>query len=87
VARKWRDHDERALVELGKLRGQEQNVIFAAARKAMEDAERAMRAENQQGAPGDQDLAWNNESLRAEIKARFGGAELPPNQNPAESTK
>jgi monovalent cation:proton antiporter-2 (CPA2) family protein len=72
LARRWREHDETALVELGKLRGQEQNVIFAAARKAMEDAERAMREEAKStGLVSDTDMAWNNESLRAEIRSRF----------------
>ena len=86
LARRWREHDESALIELGKLRGQEQNVIFAAARKAMEDAERAMREEAKTtGLVSDTDMAWNNESLRAEIRARFANGQQPvsPNEIPA----
>lgn len=37
----------------------------------MEDAERAMREEQDAGHQ-ERDAAWDNESLRAEARARFG---------------
>jgi voltage-gated potassium channel Kch len=88
MARRWREHDERALEELGKIRVKGDDVFFAAARKAIEDAEKAMRAEYGSGTGvSAQDLAWNNESLRAEVKARMAAGQqaVPSTEKPPPS--
>jgi glutathione-regulated potassium-efflux system ancillary protein KefC len=63
LARRWREHDERTLEELGKLWGDD-STYFGAARAAMDEAERLMRDED----PvvfAQRDAAWDNASLRA----------------------
>jgi monovalent cation:proton antiporter-2 (CPA2) family protein len=62
VARRWRDHDARTVEELGELWGGDEKVYFAAARRAIEEAERLMREEDIPAA--ERDRAWDNESLR-----------------------
>lgn len=73
LARRWRDHDERALEELAQMWGRtEGDVYFAAARRALEESERLMREEDPR-TYGDKDGAWNNESLRADLASRSAG--------------
>ncbi|HET6583681.1 MAG TPA: NAD-binding protein, partial [Nannocystaceae bacterium] len=65
LAQRWREHEERELQQLIQLWGQGDDVVFARARLAMEEAERLLRVE-QATAHEDLDAAWNNESLRSE---------------------
>ena len=63
LARRWRDHEEQILEELGTVWGTQD--YFARAKLAMEEAERLMRDED----PNvyiDRDAAWDNETLRAD---------------------
>jgi hypothetical protein len=65
LARKWRDHEERIIEELGALWSDDKASYFARAKLAMDEAERLMRDED----PNvfvDTDAAWDNESLRAD---------------------
>ncbi|HLL25014.1 MAG TPA: monovalent cation:proton antiporter-2 (CPA2) family protein [Kofleriaceae bacterium] len=65
LARRWRDHEERSLEELGQLWGTQD--YFARAKLAMEEAERLMRDEDP-NVYVVRDAAWDNESLRADRK-------------------
>jgi glutathione-regulated potassium-efflux system ancillary protein KefC len=63
LARRWRDHEERVLEELGQHWGTQ--GYFGRVKQAMDEAERLMRGED----PGtfvERDEAWNNEALRAD---------------------
>jgi monovalent cation:proton antiporter-2 (CPA2) family protein len=77
LARRWRDHEEQILEDLGQHWGTES--YFARAKLAMEEAERLMRDEDPTVFE-ERDAAWDNESLRADRKvdaaAREG--ETPP---------
>jgi len=66
LARKWRDHEERVLEELGEVWGSgDRDTYFARTRGAMEEAERLMRDEDPTlYATGD--AGWDNASLRAD---------------------
>ncbi len=65
LARKWRDHEEHVLEDLGELWGKDQEGYFNKVRAGFEEAERLMRDEDpnvyDQG-----DAGWDNESLRAD---------------------
>ena len=63
LARRWREHEEQILEELGKHWGTKD--YFARAKLAMEEAERLMRDEDP-GVYSERDAAWDNESLRAD---------------------
>jgi monovalent cation:proton antiporter-2 (CPA2) family protein len=63
LARKWREHEERTLEELGKHWGTES--YFAQAKQRMEEAERLMRDEDPV-VYEERDAAWDNESLRTD---------------------
>ncbi|HEU0030165.1 MAG TPA: monovalent cation:proton antiporter-2 (CPA2) family protein [Kofleriaceae bacterium] len=63
LARRWREHEEKTLEELGKLWGTKD--YFARAKLAMEEAERLMRDEDPVVFT-ERDAAWDNESLRAD---------------------
>jgi glutathione-regulated potassium-efflux system ancillary protein KefC len=65
LARRWRDHEEKSLEELGLLWGTQD--YFARAKLGMEEAERLMRDEDP-NVYVDRDAAWDNESLRADRK-------------------
>ncbi|MBA3392159.1 MAG: cation:proton antiporter [Deltaproteobacteria bacterium] len=65
LAKRWRDHEEQTLEELGKHWGTKD--YFARARMAMEEAERLMRHEDPT-VYVERDAAWDNESLRADRK-------------------
>jgi voltage-gated potassium channel Kch len=65
LARRWRDHEEKSLEELGIVWGTQD--YFARAKLAMEEAERLMRDEDP-NVYVDRDAAWDNESLRADRK-------------------
>jgi voltage-gated potassium channel Kch len=69
LARLWRNQEEQALEELGTLWGGDQKVYFAAAKKALAEAERLMREEDP-AVPEHRDAAWDNESLRKETSTR-----------------
>jgi monovalent cation:proton antiporter-2 (CPA2) family protein len=66
LARKWRDHDERSLEELGKHWGTQS--YFAQAKARMDEAERLMR-EDDPHTHRARDAAWDNDSLRAAAPA------------------
>jgi glutathione-regulated potassium-efflux system ancillary protein KefC len=69
LARKWRDHDERTLEELGQLWGTDNNeTYFNRTKLAMDEAERLMREEDPT-VYENRDSAWDNESLRADRRA------------------
>jgi len=75
LARRWRDHDERIIEELGKLWGTES--YLERSKLAMDEAERLMREED----PAvylDRDAAWDNESLRADRKVDAAAARPDP---------
>jgi voltage-gated potassium channel Kch len=65
LARRWRDHEESVLDELGDLYRADKDRYFQRARGAMDEAERLMRDVDPtvyaSGDPG-----WDNESLRAD---------------------
>nr|MBA3499094.1 NAD-binding protein [Deltaproteobacteria bacterium] len=63
LARRWRDHEEKTLEELGTLWGTKD--YFERAKLGMEEAERLMRDEDPNVYEED-DGAWDNESLRAD---------------------
>jgi voltage-gated potassium channel Kch len=63
LARRWRDHEEASLEELGKHWGTQD--YFARAKLAMDEAERLMREEDP-NVYTERDAAWDNESLRAD---------------------
>ena len=63
LARRWRDHEEQILEELGTVWGTQD--YFARAKLAMEEAERLMRDEDP-NVYVDRDAAWDNETLRAD---------------------
>jgi monovalent cation:proton antiporter-2 (CPA2) family protein len=69
LARKWRDHEERVLEELGELWGSgDQDTYIQRARGSMDEAERLMRDEDPT-VYGERDAGWDNEALRADLPA------------------
>lgn len=70
-ARIWRDHEERSLQQLSPLWTGDRTEYFAAARRALEDAEQLMRSESPSTYKA-ADRAWDNESLREDVAARSG---------------
>ena len=80
LARRWRDHEERELEELAQVWGEGRDAYFARAKRAIDEAERLMRDEDPQ-VYVDRDAAWDNESLRADVKveaAAVGEPAVPP---------
>ena len=69
LAKKWRDHEERVLEELGLHWGTQ--TYFGRVKQSMEEAERLMRDEDP-GVYAERDAAWNNEALRARRAERDG---------------
>ena len=66
LARKWRDHEENVLEELGEVWGSgDRESYFARTRNSMVEAERLMRAEDPRVYVS-RDAGWDNESLRAD---------------------
>jgi len=66
LARKWRDHEEAVLEELGEIWGSgDRDSYFARTRNAMDEAERLMRQEDPKVFV-ERDAGWDNESLRAD---------------------
>lgn len=66
LARRWRDHEERVLEELGEVWGTgDRDAYYTRTRGAFEEAERLMREEDPTVFNG-RDEAWDNESLRKE---------------------
>jgi monovalent cation:proton antiporter-2 (CPA2) family protein len=63
LARRWRDHEEKILEDLGQHWGTQD--YFARTKLAMEEAERLMRDEDPVVFT-ERDAAWDNESLRAD---------------------
>ena len=72
MARLWRQQDERALLELSKLWGGDQSIYFDAAKKAVAEAERLMKAEDPKRYR-DLDDGWDNEDLRKDKRATGTG--------------
>jgi monovalent cation:proton antiporter-2 (CPA2) family protein len=77
LARRWRDHEERTLEELGAHWGTDS--YFAQAKQRIEEAERLMR-EVDPTVYVERDAAWDNESLRADTKV---DAAAPPATEPS----
>jgi voltage-gated potassium channel Kch len=79
LARRWRDHDESTLEELGKHWGKKD--YFERAKLVMDEAERLMRDEDP-NVYVDRDSAWDNEALRADRRvdatARDADTDPPP---------
>jgi Kef-type K+ transport system membrane component KefB/voltage-gated potassium channel Kch len=69
ISRRWRDHDEAALVGMLQYAGKE--GWMDEARKALENIEKAMRDELG-GKATEKDPGWDNESLREEVTRRAG---------------
>jgi monovalent cation:proton antiporter-2 (CPA2) family protein len=66
LARKWRDHEEHVLEELGEVWGSgDRDSYFARTRNAMDEAERLMRQEDPKVFV-ERDAGWDNESLRSD---------------------
>ena len=77
IARRWRDHEEQVLEELGSLWGTDRKEYFNRVKQGMEEAERLMRDEDptvfEEG-----DSGWDNESLRADRKVDEAAAPVEP---------
>ena len=67
IARKWRDHEEQVLEELGSLWGSDRKEYFNRVKQGMDEAERLMRDEDPT-VFSERDDGWDNESLRADRK-------------------
>ncbi|MBS1123582.1 MAG: Glutathione-regulated potassium-efflux system protein KefC, partial [Deltaproteobacteria bacterium] len=67
LARKWRDHEEAVLEELGELWGTDKDTYLQRARGALDEAERLMRDEDPT-VFAERDAGWDNEALRADRK-------------------
>jgi len=78
LARKWRDHEEKVLEELGELWGKDQTAYFARLRTRLDEAERLMRDEDPTVYEGGSDAGWNNESLRADREVDAQAADDAP---------
>ncbi len=77
IARKWRDHEEAVLEELGSLWGTDRKEYFNRVKQGMEEAERLMRDEDPQVFE-ERDGSWDNESLRADRKVDEAAAPVEP---------
>ena len=77
LARKWRDHEEKVLEELGELWGKDREGYFQKVKANLDEAERLMRDEDPT-VYGERDAGWDNESLRADRKV--DEAALKPTQ-------
>ena len=66
MARRWRDHEERALEDMAAMwaRDEARTNLFARLRQALEEAERIMRDEDPRVAAA-QEPGWDNEAVRA----------------------
>jgi len=67
LARKWRDHEEKVLEELGELWGKDREGYFQKVKANFDEAERLMR-DVDPTVYGARDAGWDNESLRADRK-------------------
>lgn len=65
LARKWRDHEEKVLEELGELWGKDREGYFQKVKANFDEAERLMRDEDPT-VYGARNADWDNESLRAD---------------------
>jgi monovalent cation:proton antiporter-2 (CPA2) family protein len=75
LARRWRDHEEKTLEELGQYWGSKD--YFTRAKLAMDEAERLMRDEDPT-VYVDRDGAWDNEALRADRAADATARDAEP---------
>jgi len=67
LARKWRDHEEKVLEELGELWDKDREGYFRQVKANLDEAERLMRDEDPTVYDA-RDAGWDNESLRADRK-------------------
>lgn len=76
MARRWRDHEERALEDMAAMwaRDEARTNLFARLRQALEEAERIMRDEDPRVAAA-QEPGWDNEAVR--VSRRPDEAEPP----------
>ncbi|MBA3463565.1 MAG: cation:proton antiporter [Deltaproteobacteria bacterium] len=65
LARRWRDHEEKVLEELGELWGKDRDGYVSRVKAGFDEAERLMRDEDPT-VYEDRDGSWDNESLRAD---------------------
>lgn len=86
MAGRFRRHDEAALETMLKFQGQGDDVWLSEAKKALENAEKAMRDELM-GVQADRDPGWDNTSLRDEVLSRFqdSAQRAPPPSEPEAS--
>jgi glutathione-regulated potassium-efflux system ancillary protein KefC len=77
IARRWRDHEEQVLEELGSLWGTDKKEYFNRVKQGMEEAERLMRDEDPTVFE-DRDGSWDNESLRSDRKVDEAAAPVEP---------
>jgi glutathione-regulated potassium-efflux system ancillary protein KefC len=77
IARKWRDHEEQVLEELGALWGTDRKEYFNRVKQGMDEAERLMRDEDPTVFE-ERDGSWDNESLRADRKVDEAAAPTEP---------
>jgi voltage-gated potassium channel Kch len=68
MAVEFRRHDEASIRHLASLLGQDQTVLFAAARQALEEQEKLLREEAHH--PFNTDVAWDTDTLRTEGASR-----------------
>ncbi|MBX3157546.1 MAG: monovalent cation:proton antiporter-2 (CPA2) family protein [Deltaproteobacteria bacterium] len=73
LARRWRQHEERMLEELGELWGTGDGY-FSRVRSGLDEAERLMRDEDPTVFT-DRDASWDNESLRADRRPEAAAAD------------
>ncbi|MDX2091102.1 MAG: monovalent cation:proton antiporter-2 (CPA2) family protein [Kofleriaceae bacterium] len=77
LARRWREHDEQVLEELGNLFASDRTSYFERTRLAMDEAERLMREEDPQ-VYIQGDAGWDNESLRADRQVDAAATPVEP---------
>ena len=76
MARRWRDHEERLLHEIGSIWGQDQDDYFEKVRASNAEVERLLRQEDPTKL-ADTDAAWDNESLRADRHPDAAAVDVP----------
>lgn len=78
IAAAWRQHDERALQELGRLWGGDESLYFAQAKRSMAEAERLLSIESPH-VFSEVEAEWDNDSLRDEVleAVRAAGQHAP----------
>jgi glutathione-regulated potassium-efflux system ancillary protein KefC len=79
LARRWRDHEESVIEELGDLWRGDRATYFQRAKGALDEAERLMRDEDPT-VYAERDGGWDNESLRADNEPDAAAAPAPASE-------